>query len=291
MNQTFQDVGAQLIEVVAVYGLDVVAAVVIFTAGWVAGGLLGRGTRRGLARLPQVDPTIRPVAGRIVRYTVLIVAALAALAQLGVETTSLLAVLGAAGLAIALALQGTLGNVAAGITLLILRPFRVGDFIEAGGIAGTVDTVGLFVTELHTADNVYLSVPNSSLWGSAIKNFSRNPTRRIELAVGIDYADEIDRAMAAVRDVVAADPRVMADPEPVVVVRDLGDNAVNLVARAWTETGDAWTTARDLTKRVKERFDAEGITIPFPQQTIHVSGDSPYPKPAKKGEKTGPGQR
>ena len=274
MEQFLEKSGAELFRIVTVYGLDVVAAFAILVAGWTAAGWFGRGARRGLERIPQVDATLRPVAANSVRYTILIATVLAALSQLGVETTSIIAVLGAAGLAIALALQGTLGNVAAGVTLLILRPFRVGDYIEAGGTAGTVDAIGLFVTELHTADNVYLSVPNSALWNAAIRNYSRNPTRRIEIVVGVGYEDDLDKAIAAIEAEVAADPRVLDEPAPVTAVQALADSSVNIVVRAWTETSDAWTTTGDLTKRIKERLDREGISIPYPQRTVHLTGKS-----------------
>ncbi len=274
MEQLLERSGTEIFRIVTVYGLDVVAALAILVVGWTVAGWLGRTTRRGLERLPQVDATLRPVAASLVRYTVLIATVLAALSQIGVETTSIIAVLGAAGLAIALALQGTLGNVAAGVTLLVLRPFRVGDYIEAGGTAGTVDAIGLFVTELHTGDNVYISVPNSALWNAAIKNYSRNPTRRIEIVVGVGYEDDLDKAIAAIESEVTADPRVLAEPAPVTAVQGLADSSVNVVVRAWTRTPDAWTTTRDLTKRIKERLDREGITIPYPQRTVHLTGGS-----------------
>jgi len=192
------------------------------------------------------------------------------LAQFGVQTTSIIAVLGAAGLAIGLAMQGTLQNIAAGVMLLFLRPFRINDYIDAEGIAGTVDEVGLFTTHMHTYDGVYQEVPNSQLWNRTIKNYSRLPTRRLDVIVGIAYSDDMDTAQNVLLNLLREDKRVHTDPEPQVLVSELGDSAVNLNLRCWTNADDYWGLLFDTTKAAKQRLDAAGISIPFPQRDVHL---------------------
>lgn len=228
---------------------------------------------RFVERSGHIDATLRPLAGMLARQTVLVLTGLMVLARFGVQTSSIIAVLGAAGLAIGLALQGTLSNVAAGVMLLVLRPFGVGDAIDVGGKSGTVRLIGLFTVELDTFDGVYLSLPNSSVWNSPITNFSRNNTRRIDLTVGIDYDDDIDLALALALEVVQADERILQDPAPLTAVRGLGESSVDLVVRGWTKKEDYWATLFNLQKVLKQRYDAEGITIPFPQRTLHVPGE------------------
>ena len=195
---------------------------------------------------------------------------IAVLSQFGVQTASLIAVFGAAGLAVGLALQGTLSNVAAGVMLLLFRPFKVGDYIDGGGVSGTVKVISLFVTELATPDNVQIIAPNSQMWGTAIRNYSFHNTRRVDFLVGIDYGDNIDTAMATIRRVSGADTRVHRDPEPFVVVGELGDSSVNLIVRLWVNAADYWGVKFNLTKAFKEQLEADGITIPFPQQDVHM---------------------
>jgi small conductance mechanosensitive channel len=209
-----------------------------------------------------------------VRYAVIVFTVLAVLDQFGVETTSFIAVLAAAGLAIGLAFQGTLSNIAAGIMLLIFRPFKVGQFIDAAGVSGTVESITLFMTELNTADNVHIIIPNAQLWGAAVKNFSHNSTRRVDIDVGIGYGDDIAIAFQVLKDLVTSDDRVSADPEPSVVVTGLGDSAVNLQVRAWCAASDYWPLRFDLTRQVKESLDKAGISIPFPQRSIHMENSS-----------------
>jgi len=193
----------------------------------------------------------------------------AVVAQFGVEISSLLVVFGSAGLAVGLALQGTLSNVAAGVMLLLFRPFKIGDFVDVGGHSGTVQVISLFITELATPDNVQIIIPNSAVWGSSVKNFSFHDTRRVDLAVGISYADDIDKGMAVVHDVIKADSRVNGDPEPMVAVSNLGDSSVDLVVRVWCAAGDYWPLKFALTKAIKEGLDANGVSIPFPTRTVY----------------------
>ncbi len=270
MEDTVTETVDAIIEVVATYGLDVVGAIVILIVGLMFAGWAHRTSLKGFSKIDKLDPMLRSFFASIIKYFVIVIVVLAVLNQFGVQTTSLIAVLGAAGLAIGLAMQGTLSNVAAGVMLLIFRPFKVGDFIDAGGQTGTVDALTLFVTELNTPDNVHIIVPNSQIWGSAVKNFSFNATRRVDLVVGIGYDDNIDEAMEAVHAVIKADDRAHESPDPLVAVTELADSSVNLVIRVWCDAGNYWPLKFDLTKAIKERLDADNISIPYPQHDIHM---------------------
>jgi small conductance mechanosensitive channel len=271
MEQSFADVWVMVMALVTTYGLSVIGAVVILVIGFVAAGWVRGSVDKGLSRFKKVDETLRSFFSSLAYYAVIVFTIIAVLSQFGVETTSFIAVLGAAGLAIGLALQGTLSNVAAGVMLLLFRPFRVGDYVEAGGLAGTVKGVSLFITELATPDNVQIIAPNAQLWGSAIKNYSFHPTRRVDIVLGIAYEDEIDKALAAIVDEASKDSRVNADPAPMAAVTDLGDSSVNFVVRVWCNAADYWELKFDLTKNLKNRMDAENITIPYPQRTVHMA--------------------
>jgi small conductance mechanosensitive channel len=260
----------QAVDLAVQYGLDVVGALVILIGGWAVAGWARRKLLRFLDRTPRVDQTLRPVIASVVRYAILVFVLIAVLAQFGVQTTSIIALLAASGLAIGLALQGTLQNIAAGIMLLFLRPFRVGDYIDAEGLAGTIEEIGLFTTQMRTYDGIYVEVPNGQIWNRAIHNYSRVEARRLDLVVGIGYDDDIDKALAAMMDLLVKDERVNDDPEPQVMVKELGDSSVNLNMRCWVDSGDYWNLQFDLTKAVKQRFDAEGISIPFPQRDVHL---------------------
>ena len=225
---------------------------------------------RVLNRVPRVDDTFKPVIGSIVRYGILVFVLIAVLAQFGVQTTSIIALLAAGGLAVGLALQGTLQNIAAGIMLLFLRPFRAGDYIDAEGLSGTINEIGLFTTHMRTYDGIYLEVPNAKIWNRAILNYSRVEARRLDVVVGISYGDDIDKAQAALLELMTSDSRVNAEPAPQVLVEELADSSVNLDLRCWATAGDYWALRFDLNKAVKQRLDAEGITIPFPQRDVHL---------------------
>ena len=266
MEQTVREV----IGLITTYGLDVVGAILILIIGLWLSKKVQNGLRKVLGRSGKVDATLVGFFSSIARYLVLIVTGMAVLDRFGVETTSLVAVLGAAGLAIGLALQGTLSNVAAGVMLLIFRPFKVGDFVEAAGHAATVKELNLFFTEMATGDNVKIIVPNAQIWGSSLKNFSANATRRVDFVFGIAYDADIDKAMELIRGIVAADDRVHKDPEPFLVVSNLGDSSVDITVRVWSDAGDYWPVKFDTTKAVKEKFDAEGIGIPFPTSTVYM---------------------
>lgn len=252
------------------YGLEVIGGIAILIIGFTVAKWLGRRIERSLNRSERFDNTLTPLFARAVRILVIAVTILAVLNQFGVETASLIAVLGTIGLAIGLALQGTLSNIASGIMLLVLRPFNVGDTVDIGNTSGIVDEIGLFVTEMHTFDNVAITMPNSRVWGNEIKNYSQNDTRRVDMEFGIAYDDDMDKAMRIVKEVLDADDRVLAEPEPLLAVSNLGDSAVSIRVRPWTETPNVWPLRYDLTKRIKERFDEEDISFPFPQRDVHV---------------------
>jgi small conductance mechanosensitive channel len=249
------------------------AALLILIVGFVVAGWASRAVARMLVKRERFDATLIPVVRAIVRYAILVFVVIAVLAQLGVETTSVLAVLGAAGLAIGLALQGTLSNIAAGLMLLWLRPFRAGDFIEVSSVSGTVREVGLFVTQLDSYDGIYNFVPNSELWNTRLINYSRNETRMTNMEIGISYAADIEKARQIMLDLAASDERVAKDPAPAVFVDNLGDSAVVMRYRVWIGNADFWATHRYLLEETKRRLDAAGIEIPFPQRVVHMVGD------------------
>jgi small conductance mechanosensitive channel len=248
------------------------AAFLILIIGALLASWLARAIAGALKRTGRVDATVVPVARSVARYAALIIVVVAALGQLGVQTTSLLAVLGAAGLAVGLALQGTLSNIAAGIMLLWLRPFNVGEFVEGGGVAGTVLELGLFTTQLNTWDGIYKTIPNSQLWNSVITNYSRNPTRLVLIEFGIAYEDDVATGRRVLREMAEAHPDVLKEPAPVVVPLSLGDSSVVLQLRAWSTNAAFWNTRWDLTETGKKALEAAGITIPFPQRVVHVVG-------------------
>lgn len=266
-----QQIADQVVGLITTYGLDVIGAIIILIVGWIVSGWVYRAVGKGLGRIEKFDVTLRGFFASFAKYLVLIFTGLAVLSQFGIQTASLIAVLGAAGLAIGLALQGTLSNVAAGVMLLLFRPFKVGDYVEAGGHAGTIKAISLFVTEMATPDNVQILIPNSAVWGSSVMNYSYHPQRRVDFLIGIGYGDDISRAMTAVRAVIDADNRALNDPEPMVVVGELGDSSVNLIVRVWCNAADYWAVKFDMTRAIKERLDADGIEIPFPQRVVHMA--------------------
>lgn len=246
---------------------DVVIAALVLIAGWI----IGNQVNKAIHKINKLDETLKSFLGTAGKYAVFALAIITVLQQFGVETTSLLAVLGAAGLAIGLALQGTLSNVSAGVMLLILRPFNVGDFISAGGVTGTVKSLGLFVTEMSTPDNIYIFVPNSQLWNTDIQNFSRNDVRRQDLVFGIGYDDDINKAFKTIEKAIAKEERILKNEEgkePVIMVTNLGASSVDITLRIWSASSDFWSLKVDAIKSVKEALDKDGINIPYPTTTI-----------------------
>lgn len=274
MDQDVNMVAEEVMAVISVYGLQVVGAIAILVVGWIASGWASKATGRALGRIRNIDETLARFFQSAVRYLVLVVTGVMVLSQFGVQMASLLVVLSTAGLAIGLALQGTLSNVAAGVMLLLFRPFKIGNFVQVAGHSGTVKAITLFVTELATPDNVHIVVPNAQVWGASVVNYSHHATRRVDIVVGIDYEDDIDKAMTTINELIAADERTHAEPAPVVAVTDLGDNSVNFTVRMWCAAADYWPLKFDMTKKIKEGLDAAGVTIPFPQRTVHLINEA-----------------
>lgn len=274
MEQLTKDLIDQYGELAIQYGLDLVGAVLLLIVGWFIAGWAKRLVTRGLDHIDAIDRTVTGFLASLARYLVLILVLVAVLAQFGVETASILAVLGTAGLAVGLALQGTLSNIAAGLLLLFLRPFKAGDYVDAEGIAGTVDEIGLFATRFTTFDGVYLAVPNGQISNRSILNYSRLPTRRLDIGVGIGYGDDIDGACAVLMGLIKGDGRVLDDPEPQVMVTALADSSVNLNMRFWCKAGDYWALKFDMTKAAKIEIEGAGFSIPFPRRDLHIVGDA-----------------
>jgi small conductance mechanosensitive channel len=251
------------------WGIRIITALAIFIIGrWVA-----KGIARFVDKLMQragVDQMLIHFLHNIFYTLMLIVVVLAALEQLGVKTTSALAILGAAGLAVGLSLQSSLSNFASGVMLIIFRPFKVGDFIEAAGISGVVEKISVFSTVLRTGDNREVIVPNGSIYGGTIVNFSARDTRRIDLVIGIGYEDDMRKARDLIQAVLDADERVLKDPAPVILVMELADSSVNFAVRPWVNSGDYWPTRSDLLENIKNSFDQNGVSIPYPQRDVHM---------------------
>ena len=271
------DVGriwTQVQDIVTVWGLKVIAAVAIFIIGrWIA-MLVRRVVRRVMER-GRVEPIITGFVSSIAYIALLAFVVIAALGQLGIQTTSFIAILGAAGLAIGLALQGSLANFAAGFLMIIFRPFKVGDFIEGAGVAGVVEEIQIFTITLRTGDNKIIIVPNAKLSGDNITNYSALETRRVDMTVGVSYDADLAQVKKVLNDIISKEERILAEPASQVAVAELADSSVNLVVRVWTKTPNYWAVKCDMTETIKNRFDAEGIGIPFPQREIHiVSGEA-----------------
>lgn len=252
-----------------VYGLKLIGAVVILIVGWTLSSWANRAMLRLSRRASRLDPTLSLFLASVSRWAILGFTIIAVLSQFGVETTSLIAVLGAASIAVGLAMQGTLSHFASGVMLLIFRPFRIGDDIEVASSIGTVRAISLFATELAMADNVQLYLPNGMVWGAAIKNFSAHKTRRVDLSVNVGYGNRLDAVLAMIRDTIAADPRPLPQPEPQVVAGALGDMAVQIIIRVWVRSADYLVFRYDLVERLKQRFDDEGVQIALAEHRLH----------------------
>lgn len=244
-------------------------AVAVLVIGVILARLLSKGADRALSRSGRIEPTVAKFLGNIIKYALWVVVGVTVLTQFGVQTTSIIAALGGLALAVGLALQGTLSNVAAGVMILIQRPFRVGEAITAGTVTGVVQAIGLFTTELLQYDGLYVMVPNNELWNKPIINFTRMPTRRFELLIGIAYDDSIADARTELLELADADQRVLSDPAPVAFVAALADSEVTIGLRVWCKTEDYLGLTWALTEAAKLRFDDKGISIPFPQQDVH----------------------
>ena len=264
-----EDMITKIWGLLTIYGLRVVAAIVVLIVGrWIAKGLTNVLDR--LMSKKDIDPTIISFVKSLTYIALLVFVVLAALGQLGIQTTSFIAVICAAGLAIGLALQGSLSNFAAGFLMIIFRPFKVGDYIEGAGVAGTVEAIQIFTTQLKTPDNKTVIVPNAKMTGDNITNYTMKGTRRVDMVFGIGYGDDIDKAKNILNDLVAQEDRILDDPPVKIAVVELADSSVNFVVRPWVKSDDYWDVYFDFTENVKKRFDAEGVSIPFPQQDVHM---------------------
>lgn len=251
------------------YGAKILVSIAIFLIGrWIASKIVSL-IKKGMGKA-KVDPTLISFAGHTIYIALVIVALVAAASNMGIDTTSFIAIFGAAGLAVGLALKDTLSNVGAAVLIIFFRPFKVKDFIEASGVQGTVQSINLFSTTLNTVDNRSIVIPNGALIGGNIINYTSNDQRRIDLVFDIDYKDDLKLAKNVIMEILQAHPKVLKDPTPVVVVGALGNNSVQLFARPWVETADYWDMMFELTEQVKLTFDRHGISIPFPQMDLHL---------------------
>ena len=269
MDSTADQVVQNIITLVSTWGLRMTGALVVLILGRFGCGVARKSVRRAMESR-SVDASLIPFVSNLVYFVLFAAVVIAVLGMFGIETTSLIAVLGTAGLAIGLAVQGTLSNFSSGVMLLLFRPFHVGDYIDAAGVAGTVSEIGVFSTVLNTPDNIRIIVPNSGIFGSTIKNFSTNDTRRNDIVLGISYGDDISNAIATVNAVLSKDSRILSDPEPLVAVSELADSSVNLVVRPWCRKDDYWSLRFDLIRKFKEELEQAGCTIPYPQSDVHL---------------------
>jgi small conductance mechanosensitive channel len=251
------------------YGPRLLAAVLIFVIGLCVAKIV-RAIVTHVLKGCKTDPTLIPFVGHMVYIGLLVFVTIAAIGKLGVNMTSFVAVVGAAGLAIGLALQGSLANFAAGVLLIVFKPFKVGDFVDAAGSSGTVEEIQIFTTQIVTPDNKTVIIPNGKLIGDNITNYSVKGTRRVDLVIGVSYGDDLKKVKAVIAEVLAEDDRILADPAPTVAVRELGNSSVDFVVRPWVKTADYWDVYFAVQEAVKVRFDAERISIPFPQRDVHL---------------------
>ncbi len=265
-NIDFAALWADYGDAVLGFAVQAVGALIVLIIGLRVAGWLGRLVRSIALQQENIDDTLGNFFGSMVRWAVTAAVFIAVLQVFGVPATSFVAVLGALTLAIGLSLQGALGNIASGVMIMIFRPYKLGDYIEAAGAAGTVKDINLFQTVLATPDNVQIMVPNSQAIDGVIKNYSGYSTRRVDVTFGIDYGDDIDKAIGIITSIVDADKRIHRDPEPFAKVVNLGDSSVDIATRNWVDAADYWDVKFDLTKQVKEAFDQQGISIPYPHQ-------------------------
>lgn len=257
------------------YGGNLLKAIAIYYFGRIAISLIVRALRKVMRR-QEVDVTLETFACNLVRMALLVVVIIAAIGALGIQTASFIAIFGAAGLAVGLALQGSLSNFASGVLIVLFRPYKVGDFVEAAGISGVVEQVQILTTVLRTGDNKQIIVPNGQIMDTIITNYSANDTRRVDMVIGVSYDDDLDKVRKTLEEIIAADDRILKDPAVKIAVSELADSSVNFVVRPWVATADYWNVMFDLTETIKKRFDQENISFPFPQQDVHLykaSGD------------------
>jgi len=268
-NLLSEDTLNQIQELLTVYGLKVIAALAIFIIGKIIAKTVKSGTAKAMTKSGS-DPILVSFTTNMLYAALLAFVIIASLGQLGIQTTSFIAILGAAGLAIGLALQGSLANFAAGVLMIIFRPFKQGDFIEGAGVAGVVEEVHIFNTVMRTGDNKTIIIPNGGLMNGNIINYSTKPTRRLDLVIGIGYDDDIKKAKLVLEELLLSEERILKDPAPTIGLLELADSSVNFAVRPWVNSADYWGVHFDLLERIKLRFDDEGISIPYPQQDVHL---------------------
>lgn len=268
--ESFRD---NIVPYIIEFGLSIIFAVLILVVGWI----VARWTKRKILekgeQSDRLDPTLTKMFAQVGQVLIMVFVVIAVLGQFGVQTASLIAVLGAVGFAIGLAWDGVLADFAAGIMLLTMRPFKVGESIDFGGTKGVVDEVGIITTKMHTFDNLAMTVPNSEIWGNVITNYATNDKRRVDMTIGFGYDDDIDAAYRVIREVLADDDRILDEPEPQVAINELGGSSVNMIVRPWTRKEDYWPLKFDLTERIKRRFDEEGINFPYPSHDVYLHRD------------------
>ncbi|MDC0178854.1 mechanosensitive ion channel [Woeseiaceae bacterium] len=255
------------------FGIKFIAAIAIFYIGRLIARFVSKGIHK-IMEAQKVDKILESFVTNLVYWTLMTFVIIAAINQIGIQTTSLIAIMGAAGLAIGLALQGSLANFAAGVLIVMFRPYRVGDFVEAAGVAGSVVQVQILSTILKTVDNKQIVVPNAQIMNSIITNFSANETRRVDLVICISYNDDIDKTRTIIQELINADNRILKDPACLIAVSELADSSVNIAVRPWVKTADYMSVKFGLTETIKKRFDKEGISFPFPQQDVHIIKDT-----------------
>lgn len=253
----------------ALYGLRIIGAIAILVFGRIAAGVIRSILKKMMIR-SKVEATLTSFVASVSYVAMMAFVIIAALGKLGVQTTSFVAILGAAGLAIGLALQGSLSNFAAGVLMIIFKPFKVGDFIEGAGATGSVEEIGIFTTEIKSPDNKTIIIPNAALTSGNIINYSAKETRRVDIVAGCSYDDNLDTVKSVLWEIIKEDERILTDPAPVVAVLELADSSVNFVVRPWVKTGDYWDVYFHLQETIKKRFDDAGITIPYPQQDVYL---------------------
>ena len=254
-------------------GIKVATALAIFLVGKFVVRLVV-GAIAKIMQKQEVDKTLETFICNLVRTALMIVVVIAAIGAIGIQTTSFIAIFGAAGLAVGLALQGSLSNFASGVLIVLFRPYRVGDWVEAAGISGSVEQVQILTTILKTGDNKQIIVPNSQIMDSIITNYSANDTRRVDMVVGVSYGDDLDKVRKTLEDLLANEDRILPEPAPTIAVSALADSSVNFVVRPWVKTSDYWGVMFDMTEAIKKRFDKEGISFPFPQQDVHLYNEN-----------------
>ncbi|HHI5410914.1 TPA: small-conductance mechanosensitive channel MscS [Vibrio metoecus] len=252
------------------YGVNVISAILILFIGNLVVKAVA-GSVANVLKKKEMDKAVVEFIHGLVRYTLFIIVLIAALSRIGVQTASVVAVIGAAGLAVGLALQGSLSNFAAGVLIVAFRPFKSGDYVEIGGVAGSVDSIQIFQTVLKSPDNKMVVVPNSAVIGGAITNYSRHETRRVDMVIGVSYKSDLQKTKRVLRETLEKDPRILKDPDMTIGVLTLADSSINFVVRPWCKTSDYWAVYFDSMQAIKEALDANGIEIPFPQMDVHLN--------------------